>query len=144
MARRTHLRLDLGGLALLRSGGDPIVLRKAKKAASRGVPTFGQLGHEVIEGKSTEWRNEKHRRQWKMTLVEYAATIRSRPVNEIETEDVLGVRRSLWLKAPGDGFTPTYRAAFLPTLDRIVFEKLRRPDHLGPVFIERPPLLSAR
>jgi hypothetical protein len=67
LARRTHLRLDLGGLALLRSGGDPIVLRKAKKAASRVVPTFGQLGDEVIEGKSTEWSNEKHRRQWKMT-----------------------------------------------------------------------------
>jgi hypothetical protein len=61
---------------------------------------FGQLADEVIEGKSTEWRNEMHRRQWKMTLVEYAATIRSRPVNEIETEDVLGVLRFLWLKRP--------------------------------------------
>jgi hypothetical protein len=42
--------------AVLRSGGDPIGLRKAEKAASRGVPTFGQLADEVIEGKGAEWR----------------------------------------------------------------------------------------
>jgi integrase len=86
--------------AVLRSGRDPIGLRKAEKAASRGVPTFGQLADEVIEGKGAEWRNEKHRRQWEMTLREYAAPLRGRPVNEIETDDVLGVLRPLWSKRP--------------------------------------------
>src|SRR5262245_10147621 len=86
--------------AFLRSGGDPIGLRKAEKAASRGVPTFGQLADEVIDGKGVEWRNEKHRRQWVMTLREYAAPLRSRPVNEIETDDVLGVLRPLWSTRP--------------------------------------------
>ena len=42
--------------AVVRSGGDPIGLRKAEKAASRGVPTFGRLADEVIEGKGAEWR----------------------------------------------------------------------------------------
>jgi hypothetical protein len=86
--------------AVLRSGDDPIGLRKAEKSASRGVPTFGQLADEVIEGKGAEWRNEKHRQQWVMTLNKYAASIRNRPVNEIETEDVLSVLRALWLKRP--------------------------------------------
>jgi integrase len=86
--------------AVLRSGGDPIGLRKADKAASRGIPTFGQLADEVIEGKGAEWRNEKHRRQWEMTLREYAAPLRGRPVNEIETDDVLGVLRPLWSTRP--------------------------------------------
>jgi integrase len=86
--------------SVLRSGGDPIGLRKAEKAASRGVPTFGKLADEVIEGKGAEWRNEKHRQQWVMTLNEYAAPIRNRPVNEIDTDDVLGVLRPLWLKHP--------------------------------------------
>ena len=85
---------------VLRSGGDPIGLRKAEKAASRGVPTFGQLADEVIEGKGAEWRNEKHRQQWVMTLNEYAAPIRNRPVNEIETDDVLAVLNPLWRKRP--------------------------------------------
>jgi integrase len=86
--------------AVLRSGGDPIGLRKVEKAASRGVPTFGQLADEVIEGKGAEWRNEKHRQQWVMTLNEYAAPLRSRPVNEIETDDVLAVLRPIWPKRP--------------------------------------------
>lgn len=86
--------------AVLRSGGDPIGLRKAEKAASRGVPTFGELADEVIEGKGAEWRNEKHRQQWVMTLNEYAAPIRNRPVNEIDTDDVLGVLRPVWQTRP--------------------------------------------
>jgi integrase len=86
--------------AILRSGGDPIGLRKAERAASRGVPTFGKLADEVIEDKGAEWRNEKHRQQWMTTLKEYAAPIRNRLVNEIETDDVLSVLRPLWLKRP--------------------------------------------
>jgi integrase len=86
--------------AILRSGGDPIDLRKAEKATSRGVPTFGQLADEVIEGKAAEWRNNKHRRQWRMTLQKYAAPLRNCAVNEIDTEDVLSVLRPLWLGRP--------------------------------------------
>ena len=86
--------------AILRAGGDPIGLRKAEKAASRGVPTFGQLADEVIEGKGAEWRNEKHRRQWEMTLRKYAAPLRNCAVNEIDTDDVLSVLRPLWLSRP--------------------------------------------
>ena len=44
--------------------------------------------------------NEKHRQQWVMTLNEYAAPLRNRPVNEIETDDVLCVLRPLWRKRP--------------------------------------------
>ena len=83
-----------------RAGGDPIGLRKAEKAASRGVPTFGQLADEVIEAKKTEWKNEKHRAQWVMTLTNYAAGIRNRPVNEIDTDDVLAVLKPLWTSRP--------------------------------------------
>jgi integrase len=86
--------------AVVRSGRDPIALRKAEKAASRGVPTFGQLADEVIEAKKAEWRNEKHRAQWEMTLRVYAASLRSRPVNEIETDDVLATLRPLWVTRP--------------------------------------------
>jgi integrase len=86
--------------AVVRAGGDPIGLRKAERAASKGVPTFGQLADEVIEAKKTEWRNAKHRAQWSMTLANYAAPIRSRPVNEIDTDDVLAVLRPLWTSRP--------------------------------------------
>lgn len=86
--------------AVLRSGGDPIGLRKAEMTAARGIPTFGQLADEVIAAKGPEWRNEKHRQQWEMTLREYAAPLRNRPVNEIDTNDVLSVLRPLWPTKP--------------------------------------------
>jgi integrase len=86
--------------AVLRSGGDPIGLRRAEQAASRGIPTFGDLADEVIAAKEAEWRNKKHGDQWKMTLREYAAPLRNRPVNEIETEDVLATLRPLWTARP--------------------------------------------
>jgi integrase len=86
--------------AVVRAGGDPIGLRKDEKAASRGIPTFGQLADEVVEGKAAEWRNKKHRRQWQMTLLKYAAPLRNCAVNEIDTDDVLNILRSLWLSRP--------------------------------------------
>jgi integrase len=64
------------------------------------MPTFGQIADEVVEAKQAEWKNEKHRAQWAMTLKEYAAPLRNRPVNEIETTDILAVLRPLWLKRP--------------------------------------------
>src|SRR5215218_8171793 len=42
------------------------------------------------------WRNEKHRAQWKMTLSVYCLPIRSVPVAQITTEDVLRVIKPLW------------------------------------------------
>lgn len=86
--------------AVLRAGGDPIGLRKTEKAVSKGMPTFGQLADEVIAGVGADWRNEKHRQQWVMTLREYAGPLRGRPVNEIDTDDVLSVLRPLWQKRP--------------------------------------------
>ena len=86
--------------AALRAGDDPIGLRRAEKAASRGIPTFGGMADEVIAAKQAEWKNQKHRDQWVMTLRDYAAPLRPRPVNEINTDDVLAVLRPLWASRP--------------------------------------------
>jgi hypothetical protein len=64
------------------------------------VPTFGECADEFLAGMSGQWRNEKHWKQWKMTLTEYAASIRSMPVNMIETQDVLRVLEPLWQRIP--------------------------------------------
>ncbi len=86
--------------AVVRAGGDPIGLRKDEKAASRGIPTFGQVADEVVEGKAAEWRSAKHRRQWQMTLRNYAAPLWNCAVNEIDTGDILDVLRPVWLSRP--------------------------------------------
>jgi integrase len=80
----------------VQAGQDPITAREDARRAQIGKPTFGQMADALIEAKGPEWRNDKHRAQWKMTLEKYAAPLRSRPVDEIDTDAVLSVLQPLW------------------------------------------------
>jgi integrase len=84
---------------VLRSGRNPI---EAKREAGRIVakPTFGEVADTLLETKASEWRNEKHREQWRLALVETAAALRARRVDEIDTEAVLAVLKPLWTEKP--------------------------------------------
>jgi integrase len=86
----------LAGRRLARSGVDPI----AERRQDRRVPTFGELADEVVAEQGKGFRNDKHKAQWAMTLREYAAPLRAKPVNEITTEDVLAVLKPLWTEKP--------------------------------------------
>jgi integrase len=87
-----------GARKLATAGTNPIQARKAQ--ASQGRKTFGECADALLAAKASEWRNEKHRQQWAMTLGTYAAPLRSRPVDEIDTETVLGVLQPLWRTTP--------------------------------------------
>ncbi|MGA7329394.1 MAG: integrase arm-type DNA-binding domain-containing protein [Rhodomicrobium sp.] len=84
----------------LAEGKNPIENRRKDRALNARRPTFGQIADALIEAKSPEWRNPKHRAQWKMTLQNYAAPLRSRPVDQIDTADVLAVLKPHWLEKP--------------------------------------------
>ena len=86
----------LAGRKLARSGVDPIAARKK----SEGVPTFGDLANEVAGHLGEGFRNEKHKAQWRMTLTVYAEALRAKPVNEIETADVLAGLQPIWQAKP--------------------------------------------
>ena len=86
----------LAGRRLARSGVDPI----AERRKDRGIPTFGELADEIAEQLSEGFRNEKHKAQWKMTLTVYAEPLRAKPVDKIETTDVLLVLRPIWQAKP--------------------------------------------
>lgn len=83
---------------MVAAGKNPIVEKREAKRIEAGKPTFGAMADELIAAKSAEWRNEKHRYQWKMTLEIYAVPLRERPVDEIDTEAVLGVLQPIWLE----------------------------------------------
>jgi integrase len=72
---------------------DPIVERERVKVA---VPTFGEAADSLITAIESQIRNAKHVAQWRMTLREYAAPLRNKPVDQISTEDVLAVLRPIW------------------------------------------------
>jgi integrase len=86
----------LAARKLAKEGVDPI----ADRQRDRGVPTFGELADEVVAEQSKGFRNDKHKAQWAMTLTVYAAPLRSKPVDKIETEGVLAVLKPIWLEKP--------------------------------------------
>jgi integrase len=84
----------------VRAGRDPIAERERARQAAQGVPTFGEMADQLIDGIESEFRNVKHRAQWRMTLTEYAKALRPLPVNTIKTEDVLGALQPIWQAKP--------------------------------------------
>jgi integrase len=81
-------------------GKNPIEERREAVKAEAGKPTFGAIADALIAAKTPEWRNEKHLAQWKMTLEVYAAPLRSRAVDEIDTAAVLAVLKPIWQTKP--------------------------------------------
>lgn len=84
----------------LERGVDPIADRDAKPEGPVVRPTFGEVADQFLSSLLPQWRNEKHRAQWKMTLTKYAAKLRPLPVDQIDTAAVLDVLQDLWLKKP--------------------------------------------
>lgn len=74
-------------------GVNPIHARRGQ--ASDGV-RFGAFADALLDEVEGQWRNEKHRQQWRTTLTSYAAPLRDKPISSIATEDVLGVLRPIW------------------------------------------------
>ncbi|MEJ0093885.1 MAG: integrase arm-type DNA-binding domain-containing protein [Methylocella sp.] len=85
---------------LVAAGVDPIEARREAGKPEAGKPTFGEYADKFVEAKSAEWRNDKHRAQWKMTLEKYAAPLRPQPVGEIDTAAVLTVLQPIWGSRP--------------------------------------------
>ena len=85
---------------MVREGVDPIAQRDASRLAKSEKPTFGEAADSLIEAKGSEWRNDKHKAQWTMTLTKYCASIRSKRVDEIDTEAVLGILQPIWASKP--------------------------------------------
>ena len=101
-ARVTHLRL----CADVAEGKDPVGERrkdrsgKAPVLTPSGAPTFGHCADQHIGLNEGGWKNPKHHQQWVMTLREYAAPLRSMPVDRVTTADVLAVLTPIWNDKP--------------------------------------------
>ena len=83
--------------AALRDGKDPI--HEARTAASV-IPTFGEVADQLMASMQRQWRNEKHRYQWRMTLENYAKPIWDRPVDMVGVDEVLAVLKAHWERRP--------------------------------------------
>jgi integrase len=93
-------RLAAGAREAVATGINPIEQRKAGRQARDERKTFGECALAYIAAHEGSWRNAKHRAQWAMTLGEYAAPLRDKAVDEIDTEAVLAVLQPLWQSVP--------------------------------------------
>ena len=82
-------------------GSDPIAKRGAQRAqerltAARSV-TFRDCAEQLISSHEAGWKNEKHRQQWRNTLITYAYPVLGAiPVGDVSTDLVLKVLEPIW------------------------------------------------
>lgn len=80
---------------MIHQGLDPI----AEKRKSQKAVTFAAAMDRYLEVKTREFRNDKHRKQWRATLTTYALPkIGHLPVASIDVQDVLNVLQPIWLE----------------------------------------------
>lgn len=81
---------------LIEQGRDPIAERKKPDPATAKAVTFGAFADSLIPELVKGYRNEKHKAQWTSTLATYATSLRSKPIADIATDDVLAVLTPIW------------------------------------------------
>lgn len=67
---------------------DPLDKRRLEREKPK-VKTFGEVASEFIETHRHEWRSEKHADQWTSTLQAHEAPLWQKPVDEIDTDDIV-------------------------------------------------------
>lgn len=78
------------------SGVDPIAERRVPLSQPIRSISFADIADVFMADRETMWRSAIHRKQWRQTLEVQAASLWSKPVAEIGTDEVLTVLRPLW------------------------------------------------
>jgi integrase len=91
--------------ALRQQGIDPLEHRRQQEAVSEAaeaaVPSFTSAAAAYIRSKRRAWSNIRHAREWPSSLKRYArAKIGSKPVDQVDTADVLAVLTPVWHSRP--------------------------------------------
>jgi integrase len=85
----------------LLDGVDPLLAKRANDAETGKHVTFAESADKFIAAHETDWRNEKHRAQWRSTLASYADPVFGRlPVAQIDMPLVLRVLEPIWTAKP--------------------------------------------
>jgi len=82
---------------LLSAGRDPL---DAKSVAGSDAKTFWQVAEDMLATAEADWKNAKHRQQWRNTLKTYAAPLHDKAIDAITTDDVAAVLRPIWTEKP--------------------------------------------
>jgi integrase len=87
--------------ANVKAGNDPVADRKQQKIPrekEKCQRTFQRCTESYLTDHDKNWRNAKHRQQWRNTLEQYAIpAIGSLPTTEITASHILEIMRPIWL-----------------------------------------------
>ena len=94
-------RLKRDGLkALIIQGKDPLVERDRQREQERLLKqsTFKEISLSYISQMECQWRNLKHRQQWRNTLKTYVyPSVGNLPISEIETNHIKDLLMPIWM-----------------------------------------------
>jgi integrase len=77
----------------IHTGNDPLAEKRKSKMDDR----FSAVAEKYLEVKLAEFRNEKHKKQWRSTLERFAfPLLGAKSVNDITVHDILAVLRPIW------------------------------------------------
>jgi hypothetical protein len=86
---------------VLAAGHDPIAERERERAERHAngvkIPTFAEVVAEYLPLKSKQLTNAKNAARWKTTLTVDAKALGPRPVDQIETADVIACLAPIWV-----------------------------------------------
>ncbi|KCZ85082.1 phage integrase [Hyphomonas adhaerens MHS-3] len=68
----------------------------AARSKQADIPTFGTFAEEWLDANLDDFRNEKHRYQWRQSLSAYAKPLWELQVNAVETAHVLQALKPIW------------------------------------------------
>jgi hypothetical protein len=75
--------------------------QKRKLTEERHKNTFARAAEDRITAKEAEYRNAKHRQQWRNSLATYVYPVfGDKPVEDLNQEDVLRALKPIWLSKP--------------------------------------------
>lgn len=92
--------------------------------------TFGKFAMEYIADIDGGWKNPVHRKQWPQSLRDHAALLMDMPIDEIQTDDVLGVLQPIWLEKCETA--SRVRGRIERVLDAAKVKGLRSMDSINP------------
>src|SRR5262252_7534549 len=112
---------------LLLDGIDPIEARNGKRPAREPV-TFAVAAKQYIAGHEKSWKSADHARQWRNSLDRYVLpAIGERPIDAIDTYDVLSIVEPLWQDKTETATRVLNRIGLI--LDWATARQLRRGDN---------------
>ena len=81
---------------LIADGRDPIAEKRKPDPATVKAVTFGDFADKLLPEIVKGFENPKHAAQWTSTINTYAASLRSKPVAAISTDDIVSVLSPIW------------------------------------------------